>query len=77
MSTICTSCRGTGYSDYLEDKDTICLTCGGIGTLAVAQVPRNPFDWMQSWVDAYERNVGDGKAKAFIEWVNNQPMAAG
>jgi hypothetical protein len=36
-----------------------------------------PFDtwaWMQSWVDGYEKQVGDGKARDFIEWVHQQPM---
>lgn len=39
-----------------------------------------PFDsltWMESWVDAYERENGDGKAREFLEWVQCQPMAAG
>jgi hypothetical protein len=39
-----------------------------------------PFDtwaWMQSWVDAYESQVGNGKAKDFIDWVHQQPMQQG
>lgn len=39
-----------------------------------------PFDswaWMKSWVDAYEKQVGDGKAKEFLDWVQEQPMQAG
>lgn len=39
-----------------------------------------PFDswaWMKSWVDAYEQQVGDGKATEFMEWVHQQPMTNG
>lgn len=39
-----------------------------------------PFDswaWMESWVNAYEQQVGDGKAKEFYQWVGQQPMQQG
>lgn len=39
-----------------------------------------PFDswaWMKSWVNAYESNIGDGKANDFLNWVQDQPMQQG
>lgn len=35
----------------------------------------DPFEWLQSWVDAYEKANKDGKAKDFYEWIGSQPMS--
>jgi hypothetical protein len=43
-----------------------------------AEAPKfNCWEWLQNWVGAYEDQVGDGKAKGFYNWVNEQPMQAG
>lgn len=33
------------------------------------------FVWLESWVDAYEKECGDGKAREFYRWMNIQPMS--
>ena len=40
-------------------------------------INKSVFDWLKRWVDAYEENNKDGKAKDFLNWVFQQPMQAG
>jgi len=30
--------------------------------------------WLEDWVIAYERAIGDGAARAFSDWIGQQPM---
>jgi hypothetical protein len=39
-----------------------------------APPPFKGWAWMESWINAYEQQVGDGKAKEFYDWVGHQPM---
>jgi hypothetical protein len=44
----------------------------------LAEAPKfNCWEWMEGWVNAYEDQVGNGKAKEFYDWINVQPMTSG
>jgi len=36
----------------------------------------NTWTWLSSWVNKYEESQKDGKARDFLNWVNQQPMTA-
>lgn len=39
--------------------------------------PFDVWEWLKSWVNAYEKQVGDGKAQKFYDWVQDQPTTNG
>jgi len=34
------------------------------------------FKWLNDWVEGYEKEIGDRKAKDFQDWIHQQPMCS-
>lgn len=41
---------------------------------SVAKIPKDQFEWMRSWLQAYDRSNGTQIANDVMDWVLIQPM---